>query len=102
MIKLHKIGISFYLVRVAFLLGVSMDERKGYKDKNPGKNHEILNKNLKKLKIQFNSQVMRNVLIFSLSTFFCVVTHALLYMYGENEKRMIRSSEKIKFRISCE
>ena len=33
MIKLHKIGISFYLVRVAFLLGVSMDERKGYQEK---------------------------------------------------------------------
>ena len=30
MIKLHKIGISFYLVRVAFLLGVSMDERLKY------------------------------------------------------------------------
>ena len=82
MIKLHKIGISFYLVRVAFLLGVSMDERKRYQDKNPGKKHEILNenlKNLKKLKIQFNSLVMRNVLIFSLSTFFSVVTLAVLY-----------------------
>ena len=48
MIKLHKIGISFYLVRVAFLLGVSMDERNGHR-KRRLKFREKTSKNFKKI-----------------------------------------------------